>query len=423
MSKYNRIKGTQDIYGDEMKYWHFVEGKTKEVFSSYCFKEVRTPIFEMTDLFARSIGDNTDVVQKEMYTFEDKGKRSVTLRPEGTAPVVRAYVENSFMNEGSPLKLFYNGSMFRYEKPQSGRLREFHQIGAEIFGSNLALADAEVISLIYALLKTMGLNNFIVKINSVGCPKCREEYKNILKEYFKDIVSDLCDDCQIRYDKNIMRLVDCKKDKDLVKDAPSILDYLCEECKVSFDSLREYLDLMGVPYEIDSSIVRGLDYYTKTAFEVEHKNLGAQGVIAAGGRYDLLVKELNGPDTPAVGFAMGVERAVLALKAEGIDVGDNGDVDVYIVCADDSALKKGLEIVSILRKEGIKTFLNISKRNFGAQMKHANKVNAKFSVIIGADEVENNYLTIKDMSNGEQTKVQFSWFSKILKEKLNNLME
>ena len=416
-------KGTKDMLPQNAYKWHYIENKLKGIAETYACREIRTPAFESTELFERGVGDTTDVVQKEMYTFEDKGKRSITLRPEGTAPVVRAYVENSFMNEGSPLKLFYNGSMFRYEKPQSGRLREFHQIGAEIFGSNLALADAEVISLIYDLLKVMGLNNFIVKINSVGCPKCREEYKNVLKEYFKDIVSDLCDDCQVRYDKNIMRLVDCKKDKELVKDAPSILDYLCEECKVSFDSLKEYLDLMGVPYDVDSSIVRGLDYYTKTAFEVEHKNLGAQGVIAAGGRYDLLVKELNGPDTPAVGFAMGVERAVLALKAEGIDIEDNGDVDVYIVCADESAVKMGLEIVSDLRNDGIKTFLNISKRNFGAQMKHANKVNAKFSVIIGADEVKNGYLTIKDMSCGEQTKVEVSWFSKILKEKLNNLME
>lgn len=418
--KYSKIKGTQDIFGEDIKYWNYLEKNLRDIFIKYGYHEIRTPIFEKTDLFNRSIGENTDVVQKEMYTFEDKGKRSITLRPEGTAPTVRAYVENSMINYGQPYKLYYMGPMFRYEKPQSGRYRQFHQAGAEIFGTDYPVADAELISMLDSFFKNIGLKNYTIKINSIGSTKSRELYKEKLREYYSDKLDSLCEDCQRRYDTNIMRLLDCKIDKEYSKNAPSILESLTDEDKEHFEMVKKYLDSFGINYEVDPSIVRGLDYYNLTAFEVEHKDLGAQSAIAAGGRYDGLVKEIGGPATPAIGFGIGLERVVLAMKEEKLEIENPELIDVYIAYMGEKSAQEAIKISNILRSRGIKTFLNISKRNVGGQLKHSNKINAKFSVILGEEELEKDIVTFRDMDTGEQTQVEKSWFVDLIMEKLNN---
>jgi histidyl-tRNA synthetase len=420
LSKFKRIKGTQDIYGEDIKYWDFIEKTMKKVFLKYGFKEIRTPIFESTDLFNRGVGEGTDIVQKEMYTFEDKGGRSITLRPEGTASVVRAYIENSMINFGSPMKLFYNGPMFRYEKPQAGRLRQFYQIGAEVFGTEYPLSDAEVICMINDAFKELGLNNYTIRLNSIGKKESREEYKNILKNYYSDKFDDLCEDCKIRYENNILRLLDCKIDTNYAKNAPSILESLNHEDKMHFDSVKKHLETMDVPFIVDDKIVRGLDYYTQTVFEFIHEGLGAQSTLAAGGRYDNLVSEIGGNSTPAIGFAMGIERLVMALKSENIIIDDCEDIDVYIVNSGESAEFEAVRIARELRDKGIKTFMNISKRGFSSQMKHANKLNASFAVIIGEDEIDKNIVTFKDMESGEQIQVERGWFVNLILEKLAN---
>lgn len=418
--KYSKIKGTQDIFGDDVKYWNFLEKKLREILIKYGYHEIRTPIFEKTELFNRSIGENTDVVQKEMYTFKDKGKRSITLRPEGTAPTVRAYVENSMINFGQPYKLFYIGPMFRYEKPQSGRYRQFHQAGAEIFGTDYPVSDAEVIAMLDRFFKEIGLENYKIKINSIGSDKSREIYREVLKNYYEDKIDNMCDDCKRRYETNIMRLLDCKIDKEYSKGAPSILDSLIDKDREHFESVKTFLDAFEVEYKVDSSIVRGLDYYNLTAFEVEHNGLGAQAAIAAGGRYDGLVKEIGGPATPAIGFGIGIERVIFAMKQEKIEINDPEELDVYIAYMGKNSAKEAIRMSNTLRDKGIKTYLNISKRNVGGQLKHSNKVNAKFSVILGDEEIEKNIVTFRDMASGEQTQVEKSWFVNLIMEKLNN---
>lgn len=417
MGQYRKFKGTQDIFGDESKYWYFIEQKSREMFLKYGFKEIRTPIIEPTELFKRGVGENTDIVQKEMYTFEDKGGRSVTLRPEGTASVVRAYVENSMINLGSPIKLYYIGPMFRYEKPQAGRLRQFHQVGIEIFGTDTPISDAETIILADELLKSFGLKNYKIKINSIGCPKCRPKYREILKNYYRPLLPKMCNDCQNRFDKNIMRLLDCKVDKEFSKDAPIILDYLCDECKEHFNKVIEYLDSMNIKYEIDPKIVRGLDYYSKTAFEIEHLGLGAQSVILGGGRYNSLVEEIGGKETPAIGFGMGIERIILALKNENVEIENPETIDVYIAYSGDKTDVEALKLSKLLKDEGLKVFLNLSNRSIRNQMKHANKMHAKFVAIIGENEIHTETVTIKNMSTGEQFEIEKFWAPQILKEK------
>ncbi|HOB15652.1 MAG TPA: histidine--tRNA ligase [Defluviitoga sp.] len=418
MSNYKRIKGTKDIFGEEIDYWYYVENKAKEMLEKYGFREIRTPIIESEELFSRGVGQETDIVQKEMYTFEDKKGRILALRPEGTASVVRAYIENSMINFGSPQKFFYIGPMFRYEKPQSGRYREFYQIGAEIFGTDYPLADAELIDFLYEYFKTLKLTNFKIKINSIGTTKSREKYKKVLKEYYNPFLPILCEDCQRRYNANILRLLDCKIDKDVAANAPSILDYLDNESKEHFESLKKYLDVFEVPYEIDPKIVRGLDYYSKTAFEVEHLDLGEQAVIAGGGRYDDLVEQLGGPKTPAVGFAIGIERIIEALKKEHIEVENFSQIDVYIAYQGEQAELECIKLSKELRKYKIKTYLNLSKRNLSGQLKHANRLNAKLTIIMGEEEVVDDVVTVRNMETGEQTKVQRSWVTELVLEKL-----
>jgi histidyl-tRNA synthetase len=417
MGQYMKFKGTQDIFGDETKYWYYIENKAREIFLKYGYKEIRTPIIEPTELFKRSVGESSDIVQKEMYTFEDKGGRSVTLRPEGTASVVRAYVENSMINLGSPIKLYYIGPMFRYEKPQAGRLRQFHQIGIEIFGTDTPISDAETIILADELLKSLGLKNYKIKINSIGCSECRPKYREALKDYYNPLLQNMCDDCQKRYDTNIMRLLDCKVDRQYAKDAPVILDYLCDNCKNHFNKVIEYLDSLEINYEIDPRIVRGLDYYSKTAFEIEHLDLGAQSVILGGGRYNSLVEEIGGKETPAIGFGMGIERIILALKKENVEIENPDIIDVYIAYSGEQTDIEAMKLAKKLKDEDLKVFLNISDRSIRNQMKHANKLNARFVVIIGENEIKNDVITIKNMQSGEQFEVEKYWAPQILKEK------
>jgi len=418
LSTYTRIKGTKDIFGEEVKYWEYIENTAKKLFKIYGYKEIRTPLIEKTELFSRGIGQETDIVQKEMYTFDDKKGRSLTLRPEGTASVARAYIENSLITFGSPQKLFYIGPMFRYEKPQAGRYREFYQIGAEIFGTDHPLADAELITFVYDFFNKLKLSNFKVKINNIGTFESREKYKEVLKKYYQPLLPNLCEDCKRRFNTNIMRLLDCKIDVEAAKNAPSILDYLDEESHEHFKNLQKYLKAYNVPYQVDPQIVRGLDYYTKTAFEVEHSDLGEQAVIAGGGRYDDLVEQLGGPKTPGVGFAIGIERVIEALKRENIEVESESEIDVYIAFQGEKGEMAAVTLSKELKKKGINTYLNISKRNLSGQFKHAHRLNAKYVVVIGDEEISNDIVTIKNMKNGEQTQIERNWVSEIIMEKL-----
>lgn len=416
-----RIKGTQDVFFEEMKYWHYIENTIRKITKLYAFEEIRTPIFEHTELFKRSVGESTDVVQKEMYTFNDKGGRSLTLRPEGTASVARAYVENGFINRGSPLKLFYVGPMFRYEKPQAGRLRQFHQFGIEILGSRDSTADYEVIELGMNFLKELGINGTKLYINSVGCNKCRPRYNEALKEYYSDKLSALCDDCKRRYNTNVLRLLDCKIDKDVAEGAPSIHDYLCDDCKTHFEQLQYYLKSRNLDYEIDHKLVRGLDYYTKTAFEIRSNMLGAQDQVLAGGRYDGLVEYIGGKSIPAVGFAAGMERMILLLKKMGIEPRVEELNTVAILPMNQEAFVKAFEFAERLRKKGISTFVDVTERNLRNKFKHASRIGAKIAIIIGEEELEKDFVTVKVMEEGSQYTVDSDWIADYISKKLKEL--
>ncbi len=417
-----KIKGTQDISFDELKYWYFIEKAIKKVTNLFCFKEIRTPMFEATELFKRSVGEATDVVQKEMYTFEDKGKRSITLRPEGTAPVARAFVENGFMNYGLPLKLYYTGSMFRYEKPQAGRLREFHQFGAEIIGSKDFLADFEIIELAINFLDELRINDYKIYINSIGCKKCRTDYIEALKNYYADKKDQLCEDCKKRYDQNILRLLDCKEDREISKDAPSILDYLCDECKNDFDNLKKLLESRNIEFSVDKNLVRGLDYYSKTAFEFRSDKLGAQDQILGGGRYDGLIDYIGNKSVPAVGFACGIERIIILLKELEYDIEFDSNPKVAILPFEGSrAFNKAFDYAERLRRRNIETYVDVINRNMKNKLKHANRIGVKLSVIIGEDELSNNILSIKEMKDGTQFNVEESWMEHIIEDKLNKI--
>ncbi|AEH50998.1 histidine--tRNA ligase [Pseudothermotoga thermarum] len=407
--KYERIKGTNDIYGDEIHFWNFVEQKAKRIANLFGYEEIRTPIFEMTELFTRSVGEETDIVQKEMYTFVDKGGRSITLRPEGTAPTMRAFIENSMINNGLPQRFFYIGPMFRYEKPQSGRLRQFHQFGVELLGSSHPLADAEVLILAKSFLEELGIKNYQIHLNSIGCSECRVNYKRALKDYYSKHYDQLCDDCKRRFETNVMRLLDCKVDVQLAANAPKTVDYLCKECKEHYEKLKELLNLAGVDYVEDGNLVRGLDYYTRTVFEVRHSLLGAQNTILAGGRYDGLSTELRGPDLPALGFAAGIERLIIALKSEKVEIPRKPLCLVYVIPLGEASLRHVFEITSQLRKVGIPTIMDVNARNLKAQLKHADRLNAVIAVILGENEVSRNVVLIKELDTSQQHEVQFEY--------------
>ena len=396
-------KGTKDVLPEESFKWKYVENIAEETFENYGFREIRVPTFEYTELFERGVGDTTDVVQKEMYTFEDKGGRSITLRPEGTAGAIRAYIENGLSSKPSPFKVWYRMPMFRYENVQKGRYREFNQIGCEVVGSASYLADVETINMAYNFLKNIGISDVTLNINSIGCPKCRAKYQEALKEFIGKNLEQYCDVCKSRFDKNPMRILDCKekKCKELNQGAPVILDYLCEECKEHFENVKTLLKSLGVEYKIDSGIVRGLDYYTKTVFEFISEKDGL--TVLAGGRYDGLVKELGGTDTPAVGFAAGEER-LLSLISEDDELKDF-NTDLYIVAMGEKETIKALILAEKLRGY-IAVETDICQRSFNAQLKYANKIGVDNLLVIGEDELKTNTAIIKNMETGKEYNVE-----------------
>ena len=395
------IKGTHDILPQEIELWHFLEEKAVKIFNEYGYKEIRTPIFEATELFARGVGDTTDIVNKEMYTFE-KSDRSLTLRPENTAGVVRSFIENGMSRLSSPVKLWYKGPMFRYERPQKGRQRQFHQLGVEMFGIKDPTADAEVILMAVNYLKSLGLNDLDVEINSLGCPKCRENFKQKLKEVLKPELNNLCEDCQNRYEKNPLRLLDCKVEScKAIFEKPEIQkviqsDFICEECKEHFDKLKLYLDKMHVKYSVNKLLVRGLDYYNRTVFEIKSNNLGSQNAVCGGGRYDSLVKNLGGEDTPAVGWAMGMERLISLLPAK-----ESKKLDGYVVS---NYPAEAFELAEELRSLGYCVEFDLSNKKFTKQLEKASKV-AKFALILGEDEIKSNKISVKNLATSEQKTV------------------
>jgi len=397
-------KGTKDILPSEMPIWHFMEDKAREIFTKYGAKEIRTPIFEATELFARGVGDTTDIVNKEMYTFE-KSDRSLTLRPENTAGVVRAFIENGMHRLSAPVKLWYKGPMFRYERPQAGRQRQFHQVGIEIFGIKQPTADAEVILMAVNYLKSLGLNDLTVEINSLGCPKCREEFKNKLKDVIRPYLPQLCEDCQTRFDKNPLRLLDCKSPEcQEIYSKPEIQaviqgDFICEECSEHFEELKKYLDTLGIKYQRNKLLVRGLDYYNRTVFEIKSNNLGSQNAVCGGGRYDSLVKNLGGEDTPAIGFAMGMERLASLLEEQ-----KENRIVAYVV-SNNSV--EGLKLTEDLRSIGISAEFDLTNKKFVKQLEKASKV-AKYAVILGEDEIASNSVTIKNLDTSNQEIIERS---------------
>lgn len=406
------IKGTKDVLPKDVHKNQYIEATALDIASKFGYKETRTPVFEHTELFQRGVGDTTDVVQKEMYTFDDKGGRSITLRPEGTAGAVRSYLENGLCNEALPQKVCYLTSCYRYEKPQAGRLREFHQFGVECFGSASPLADAEIIALAKSIFDTLGVKDLSLEINSIGCPTCRAEYHKALKEYFSSRKDELCDTCKSRLDRNPMRILDCKSPicHEIAEGAPVVIDYLCDECKEHFENVQKYLKAQNIEYTINPQIVRGLDYYTKTVFEFVSNSIGAQGTVCGGGRYDGLVEELGGQHTPSLGFAMGIERLMLLMEAQGCEFPEAEKPDLFIVALGEKATLKAVEIAKDMREEGFSALLDLNQRSVRAQMKYADKLGAKFNVVIGDNEVEAKTAKLKNMQTGEETEINLDTF-------------
>lgn len=405
----NIPKGTKDVLPFESYKWHYVERIARETADLYCLNEIRTPTFEHTELFLRGVGDTTDIVNKEMYTFLDKGERSITLKPEGTAGVARSFIENGLFNNAMPLKMYYITPVFRYENPQKGRLREHHQFGVEVYGGAGADTDAEVIKLAYTVLKKCGLS-IKLYINSMGCPECRKKYNEALKGYFADKLDKLCSTCRERYYKNPLRILDCKEEgcKALCKDAPKIVDYLCDDCSSHFKKLQELLTDCGVAYEINPFIVRGLDYYTKTVFEFVTTALGSQGTVCGGGRYDNLISQLGGTPTCGVGFGMGIERLLMLMEAENVVIPMHENVKLYIASMGDEAYKKAFEIASELRDKGVKAEIDHAGRGIKAQFKYADKIRAENVVTLGDNELLTGVAQIKNMADGKLTEIKIS---------------
>lgn len=387
--------------------WHYVEDIARKTAANFGFKEIRTPIFEHTELFLRGVGETTDIVNKEMYTFLDKGNRSITLRPEGTAGVARSFIENGLAQNGLPLKVYYIAPVFRYEKPQNGRLREHHQFGVEMFGSETPKADAEVISLAYSFLKNVGLTALSLNINSIGCKTCRAEYNKALKEYIGANLENMCPTCQARFEKNPLRILDCKEEKckRITMDAPKITDYLCDDCKAHFAGVQEELTALDIPFNVNPGIVRGLDYYTRTVFEFISNDIGAQGTVCGGGRYNHLVEEVGGHPTPAAGFGLGLERLLLVLENTGKLSAVEPKIDVYVAPLGENASKKALSITNSLRLQGVSAETDLMNRSLKAQMKYADKIGARFVVVIGDDELAAGEVVVKNMADGTGEKV------------------
>lgn len=397
-------KGTRDMLPQDAYKWQYVEGVLREVSKTYGVREIRTPMFEHTELFLRGVGETTDIVQKEMYTFNDKGDRSITLKPEGTAPAVRAFIENRLFNEAQPTKIYYISPFFRYENVQKGRFRQFHQFGVEVFGSKEPSVDAEIISLAMASLKELGLKSLSLNINNLGCPSCRPKYNEALKKYLEENYEGLCATCKTRFEKNPMRILDCKERscKVITKNAPIILDYTCEECNNHFGEVKKHLEALEIPYKVDPGIVRGLDYYTKTIFEI----LNEEFTVCGGGRYDKLIEEVGGPEMPAVGFGLGLERLIMTLEKEGANIPKESHIDLYIGSRGDDAKLKAFVLANKLRTLGVKTEVNHMGRSFKAELKYSNKIGATFTTVLGDDEIESGIIKLKRMSDGEQFEVK-----------------
>lgn len=407
-------RGTKDIFGNEIYIWQEIEQTLRNICKNFNITEMRTPMFESTELFQRGVGETTDIVKKEMYTFEDKGGRSITLKPEGTAGIVRAFIENKIYAETQPTKLYYITPVFRYERPQAGRMRQFNQFGVEIFGAYDASCDAEVISIVYEILNKLQIKNIELKINSLGGPECRKNYNDVLKKYIGENIESFCPECRERFEKNPLRVLDCKNEncQKLISDAPSVLDCLGKECKQHFETLKSILNEMNIPFTVNHKIVRGLDYYTRTVFEFVSNEIGSQGTICGGGRYDNLVEECGGPSTGAVGFAIGIERIMLLIEKQGLFKNNCKNVDIYIGSIGDKGFLKAQSIGYRLRSKSISVEYDTLIRSVKAQLKYADKINASYCVIIGDTEIENDLVTIKNMQTKEQFNIKLSEIEK-----------
>lgn len=411
-------KGTKDVLPAQSSKWHYVESVIRDICARFGYREIRTPVFEHTELFLRGVGDTTDIVQKEMYTFDDKGGRSLTLKPEGTAGVVRSFVENSLYGDAQPTKMYYLSTpVFRYERPQAGRLREHHQFGVEVFGSQGPSIDAEVITVALSLFHTLGIKDLALNINSIGCKECRPAYNAALREYLKQREDSLCRNCRERMLTNPLRTLDCKEDtcRDIMRDAPVMLDCLCDECAAHFEGLKNRLEAAGIEYSVNPLIVRGLDYYTKTVFEIISTDIGAQGTVCGGGRYDGLVEELGGPSMPGIGFGLGIERLLLVLESLGIALPEPRLCDAYVCTLGEVAAVEGFCVTKRLRDAGIKAECDHMGRSLKAQLKYAAKLDARFTVIIGDDELSKGVAVVRDMQKSEENTVPLTELNQMIK--------
>lgn len=402
-----RVYGTEDVLPAESYKWQFIEDVMRKQAALYGFKEIRTPVFEHTELFQRGVGDTTDVVQKEMYTFDTKGGTSITLRPEGTAGAARALLEHALYNDGLPVKASYFVSCYRYEKKQANRYREFHQFGLEVYGTQNPAADAELISAAQSLFDRLGVTNLHLELNSIGCPECRAEYHKALRGYFEQYKDQLCETCLSRLERNPMRILDCKSPvcSKIAQGAPTVLDYICDDCRAHFEGVRRYLDCAGVSYIVNPTIVRGLDYYTRTVFEFVTNSLGAQGTVCGGGRYDGLIEELGGQSLPSLGFALGMERLLALMEAQHIEIPKPGSCDLYIAGLGDKAQQKAFGLIGQVRDASLTAEGDIVGRSLRAQMKYADKIGAKFSMVLGDNETDAGKAVLKNMKTGAQTEV------------------
>ncbi len=417
MAEINRaVKGTNDVLPSESYALRFVEEKMLETAQKFGFREIRVPVFEHTEVFLRSVGDTTDVVQKEMYTFDDKGGRSITLRPELTAGVIRSAIEHGLVHGALPAKVCYVGGCYRYEKPQAGRLREFHQFGVECMGAASPSADAEVIALAKQVLDNIGVQKISLEINSIGCPECRKAYHKALKDYFAQHLEELCDTCCDRFERNPMRILDCKSPvcKEIAASAPVVLDYLCDDCAAHFAAVKEHLQAAGIPFTVNPHIVRGLDYYTRTVFEFISGDIGAQSTVCGGGRYDGLISGMGGPQVPSLGFAMGIERLMLTLKNQGVQLPEAPVCDCYLAVMGPRAATKASALCYRLRADGFLVETDICGRGLKAQMKYADKIGALFTVVLGDNEIETGTAVLKRMSDGQTTEISLNELSETL---------
>lgn len=414
----NIPKGTKDVLPQDSYKWHYIENNAREVAKLFNVKEIRTPVFEHTEVFLRGVGDTTDIVNKEMYTFLDKGNRSITLKPEGTAGVARSFIENGLGNNPQPTKMYYITPVFRYERPQAGRLREHHQFGVEFYGSSEASLDAELIVLAKTLLNRLGIKDLVLNINSIGCKDCRGKFNQALKDYYRPHLEEMCPTCRERFDKNPLRILDCKEENciNINKNAPVILDYICDSCKEHFEKLQELLKVQGVDFEINPTIVRGLDYYSKTVFEFVSNTIGAKGTVCGGGRYDGLVTLLQGKETPAVGFGMGIERVMLQMEASGLEIPNEDNVDLYLISTDKDSYIETAKLCNECRLNGIVTDIDHLNRSVKANFKYAGKLNPKYVVVIGETERQENKVKVKNMANSTEEEVELKNLIKYILE-------